>query len=108
MSSFTSIFVPDALAAAVSDESWVAAMLEVELALAAAQADEGVISAEAADAVAEACRDDTIVRAVVAAGWGRYAANPVVPLAKALRERAREAHFGATSQDILDTAAMLV
>jgi 3-carboxy-cis,cis-muconate cycloisomerase len=98
---FDSIFVPDDVAAAVSDASWLAAMLEAEAALAAAQADEGVISREAAEAVAEACRDTYEI-------GGREAANPVVPLAAALRERAPEAHRGATSQDILDTAAMLV
>jgi 3-carboxy-cis,cis-muconate cycloisomerase len=98
---FDSIFVPDELAAAVADEAWLRAMLEAEAALAAAQAAEGVISDEAAEAVAAAC-DRTYELD------GREAANPVVPLAKALRERAPEAHRGATSQDILDTAAMLV
>jgi 3-carboxy-cis,cis-muconate cycloisomerase len=98
---FDSIFVPAALRAAVADDSWLAAMLEAETALAAAQADEGVISAEDAAAVAAACRESYEVD-------GRDAANPVVPLARALRERAPEAHRGATSQDILDTAAMLV
>ncbi|MGH9054786.1 MAG: lyase family protein, partial [Acidimicrobiales bacterium] len=44
---------------------------------------------------------------------GRRAANPVVPLVADLRAAAgpdagRWAHWGATSQDILDTAAMLV
>jgi 3-carboxy-cis,cis-muconate cycloisomerase len=98
---FDSIFVPDDVAAAVSDASWLAAMLEAETALAAAQADEGVISREAAEAVAAACRGSYEL-------GGREAANPVVPLAAALRERAPQAHEGATSQDILDTAAMLV
>ena len=98
---FDSIFVPDDLAAAVADDAWLAAMLEAEAALAAAQADERLISREAADAVAAACREPYEL-------GGREAANPVVPLAAALRERAPEAHHGATSQDILDTAAMLV
>ena len=70
---FDSIFVPDALAAAVSDDAWLEAMLEAEAALAAAQADEGVISRDAAKAVAEACRRSYEIR-------GREAANPVVPL----------------------------
>ena len=43
----------------------------------------------------------------------RQVGNPVEPLARALRtvvpdESARYVHFGATSQDILDTASMLV
>jgi 3-carboxy-cis,cis-muconate cycloisomerase len=103
---FSSIFVPDDLAAAVADDAWVAAMLEAEAALAAAQAAEGVISAEAAEAVAEACKGDFDALALAVAG--RAAANPVVPLVKRLRETAPEAHHGATSQDILDTAAALV
>ena len=98
---FNPIFVPDDLAAAVSDAAWLRAMLEAEAALAAAQADEGIITREAADAVAAACRGSYEL-------GGREAANPVVPLARALREAAPEAHKGATSQDILDTAAMLV
>jgi 3-carboxy-cis,cis-muconate cycloisomerase len=98
---FDSIFVPDDVAAAVSDASWLASMLDAEAALAAAQADEGLISREAAAAVAAACDGSYAL-------GGREAANPVVPLAAALRERAPEAHQGATSQDILDTAAMLV
>jgi 3-carboxy-cis,cis-muconate cycloisomerase len=98
---FNPIFVPDDLAAAVSDAAWLRAMLEAEAALAAAQADEGIITRDAADAVAAACRGSYEL-------GGREAANPVVPLARALREAAPEAHKGATSQDILDTAAMLV
>jgi 3-carboxy-cis,cis-muconate cycloisomerase len=103
---FSAVFVPDGLAAAVSDEAWVRAMLEAETALAAAQAAEGVISAEAAEAVANACRRDVDVAELAIAG--RDAANPVVPLVRMLRGTAPEAHFGATSQDILDTAAALV
>ena len=93
--------MPDDLAAAVSDAAWLRAMLDAETALAAAQADEGLISRAAADAVAEACRRSYEL-------GGREAANPVVPLARALKAAAPEAHNGATSQDILDTAAMLV
>jgi 3-carboxy-cis,cis-muconate cycloisomerase len=102
---FSSIFVPPALQAAVADQAWLAAMLAAEAALAAARADEGLISREAAEEVAAACREDI---ALDGADWGREAANPVVPLAQALRAAAPEAHKGATSQDILDTAAMLV
>ena len=93
--------MPDDLAAAVSDAAWLRAMLDAETALAAAQADEGLISADEAAAVAEACRRPYEI-------GGREAANPVVPLAAALKEAAPQAHKGATSQDILDTAAMLV
>ena len=100
---FDSIFVPEAVQETVSDGAWVQAMLDAEAALAAAQAAEGVISAEAAAAVARACEGELDL-----SGARSEAANPVVPLARALRERAPDAHLGATSQDILDTAAMLV
>ena len=103
---FDSIFVPDELAAAVADDAWMRALLEAEAALADAQAAEGVISAEAAALVAEACRDEFDARELAVAA--RATANPVVPLAERLREVAPEAHHGATSQDILDTAAALV
>jgi 3-carboxy-cis,cis-muconate cycloisomerase len=103
---FDSIFVPDDVAAAVADDAWLAAMLEVETALAAAQADEGVITHQAADAVARACEGEFGARELAVAA--RATANPVVPLVARLREAAPEAHHGATSQDILDTAAALV
>jgi 3-carboxy-cis,cis-muconate cycloisomerase len=71
---------------AVSDEAWVQAMLDVEAALGGPQLSVGEIDV---------------------AQLGREAADhasPVVPLA----ERFAETHAGATSQDILDTAMMLV
>jgi 3-carboxy-cis,cis-muconate cycloisomerase len=65
-----------------------------------------VISAEEAQAVAAACAGTFDIGAL--ADEGRRVGNPVEPLVRALRERAERAHWGATSQDILDTAAALV
>jgi 3-carboxy-cis,cis-muconate cycloisomerase len=67
-----------------------------------------VIPVAAADAIAGATPD--VGELGIAA---RAAANPVVPLVAALREavggdEAQFVHYGATSQDILDSAAMLV
>ena len=92
------MFVPDPLRAAVSDEAWLAAMLDAERALAEVTGDEEA---------AAACRPE-LYDVERLCEEGRADANPVVPLARALRERAPGAHRGATSQDILDTAAMLV
>ncbi len=103
---FDGLFVPPALRAAVSDGAWLEAMLEAERALAAAEARVGVISAEEADAVAAACAGPFDVDALVLDG--RRVGNPVEPLVRALRERAERAHWGATSQDVLDTATALV
>jgi 3-carboxy-cis,cis-muconate cycloisomerase len=101
---FTPIFVPDAVQDAVGDEAWLQAMVDVEVALARAEASAGVISAEAAEAIARAAPDLTGLG--VAA---RDSGNPVVPLVARLRAAAGDdVHFGATSQDILDSAAMLV
>ena len=52
---FAELFVPDAVRAAVSDRAWVAAMLEFEAALAAAEAGAGVIPGDAAEPIAAAC-----------------------------------------------------
>jgi 3-carboxy-cis,cis-muconate cycloisomerase len=109
---FTSLFVPEAVQAEVSDAAWVRAMLDAESALAVAEASVGVIPGSAAEAIVAACesvRLDPGALGIAARGSG----SPVVPLVGALREAvggdaARWVHHGATSQDVLDTAAMLV
>jgi 3-carboxy-cis,cis-muconate cycloisomerase len=102
----------EAAAAAVSDRAWLQAMLDAEAALAHALARAGVIEDAEAEAIAAACRAEGFDAAAIgaaAAGSG----NPVVPLVEALsaavdEPAAAHVHQGATSQDILDTAAMLV
>ena len=107
MTTFSPLFVPEALRDAVSDAAWLEAMLDAERALATAASLAGVLDAGEAAAVAEAC-DASLYDIEALAADGRSVANPVEPLARALRGRAPAAHRGATSQDILDTAAMLV
>ncbi|WP_180218776.1 MULTISPECIES: lyase family protein [Streptomyces] len=100
---------------AVSDSAWLQAMLDAEAALARAQARLGLVPAHAAEVItrtARAGRFDPRELAVRA----RESANPVVSLAGALTRAVAEAdpaaaeyvHRGSTSQDIFDTAAMLV
>jgi 3-carboxy-cis,cis-muconate cycloisomerase len=109
---FGGIYARGAVAAEVSDRAWLQAMLDVEAALARACAAESLIPGLAADEIADACRADRFDIAAL----GRDAADsatPVVALVKALRaavaEPAREhVHLGATSQDIADTALMLI
>lgn len=100
------------VAAAVSDRAWLQAMLDAEAALARALARAGLISDREAETIASACQadrfdPDQLGAAAAASG------NPVVPLVRALADAVRapaaaHVHWGATSQDVLDTAAMLV
>jgi 3-carboxy-cis,cis-muconate cycloisomerase len=109
---FEPMFAPEAIRAATSERAWLQAMLDAERALAAAEAGVGIVPAEAAAAIAAASRADRFdVDAI--AGAARDTANPAEPLVHALaaavgEEAGRFVHFGATSQDIVDTAAMLV
>lgn len=99
----------------LADEAWVEAMLSVEVALARTQARLGVIPAEAADTIAEAAKSAHVDVAGLAVR-ARGAGNPVVELVreftavvKDLDPAAAEfVHRGATSQDILDSAAMVL
>jgi 3-carboxy-cis,cis-muconate cycloisomerase len=96
------------VAAELSDRAWLQAMLDFEAALARA-----VAPAEAADAIAAACvADDGFDVDEI----GRSTADkgtPVPGMLKQLRaklpeEAAAHVHRGATSQDVVDSAAMLV
>jgi 3-carboxy-cis,cis-muconate cycloisomerase len=112
MTTFGPLFVPEELLDAVSGRAWLGAMLEFESALARAEAQVGVVPPEAAPAIAEKCDaglydfDELLAR-------GRSVGSPPEPLVRALRETvggdaARYVHWGATSQDVMDTASMLV
>jgi 3-carboxy-cis,cis-muconate cycloisomerase len=90
---FDALFIPDELREALSDAAWVRALLEAERALATVQGFEPVELEVDPEALA---RD------------GRRVGNPVEPLVRLLRERSPDAHHGATSQDVMDTAAALV
>jgi len=114
---FDPIFGTTAVAAATGDRAWLGALCEAEAALARACARAGVIDLPAAleigAAGAELAGGD-----VGALGQGAVAGgNPVIPLVALLRERVRAqagdhaaaaVHTGATSQDVLDTAMMLL
>jgi 3-carboxy-cis,cis-muconate cycloisomerase len=99
------------VATIMSDEGLVRRMLVFEAALARAQARRGTISAEAATAITNAATIahidmDDLARATALAG------NPAIPLVKMLTARTEAAgqpyvHWGATSQDVMDTALVL-
>jgi len=103
--------VDDRIAAAFADGLRLADLIDVEVALARAEADAGVIPASAADAIAAAAAkleiDIPALRQSVAASG-----VPTIELVRQLRlavgpEMAGFVHRGATSQDIVDTAAVL-
>ncbi|MGW7480411.1 lyase family protein [Nonomuraea muscovyensis] len=98
-----------------SDAAWVRAMLDAEAALARAEARAGLIPERAATLITRAAADLTVDPSGLARR-ARDSATPVVPLVADLRaalratapEAAAHVHKGATSQDIVDSAAMLV
>jgi 3-carboxy-cis,cis-muconate cycloisomerase len=105
---FGGTYARGAVAAEVSDAAWLRAMLDVEAALARACVAEGLTPAAAGEAVVAACRAEDFDVAALGAE-AAASASPVVALVRVLRERVGEhAHYGATSQDVMDTAAMLV
>ncbi|MFF8593780.1 3-carboxy-cis,cis-muconate cycloisomerase [Streptomyces sp. NPDC015220] len=99
-------------AAATSDGAYLRALLDAEAALTRAQAALGLAPAGAAEAVtraADPARFDPGALAERARGGG----NPVIALVAELTRAVGEeygpyVHRGATSQDIMDTATMLV
>ena len=110
---FDGVLARGGVPAEISDRAWLAAMLEVEAALARAQARAGLISSGDAAAIAEAPADPDRFDAAAIGAEAAKTGNPVVPLVKALTDAvegpgAGQVHRGATSQDVLDSAAMLV
>lgn len=95
------------------DSALLQAMLDAEAALTRAQAACGLAPAEAGRAVTSAAADAHRFDARDLALRARAGGDPVVPLAMALAAAVEPdvrpyVHRGATGQDILDTAAMLV
>ncbi len=103
------------LAQIFSDASLLQAMLNFEAALARAEARAGVIPQPAADAITRFASVENLPYADLAA-QGLRAGTVSIPLVKALTDRIRAidpeaagfVHWGATSQDVSDTAMVLL
>ena len=94
------------------DGAYLQRLLDAEAALARAQAGIGVVPEQAADAITSAALAENFDLRQIALD-AREGGNPVIPLVAALRAALPEdlaafVHRGATSQDIFDTATMLV
>ena len=101
----------DRVAATLDGRAWLNALLDVEVALTRAAAGLGLVAgASQVERAADELRDalDPAVLAAEAVEGG----NPVIPLARRLRAAAGRAgaavHPGATSQDVMDTALVLL
>ncbi|PZP60593.1 MAG: 3-carboxy-cis,cis-muconate cycloisomerase [Pseudoxanthomonas spadix] len=100
--------------ALLDDRARLQGMLDFEAALARAEARCGVIPDSAVGAIIEACRTDDFDLDALGAATA-LAGNPAIPLVKALtakvkahdEDAARWVHWGATSQDVIDTGTML-
>jgi 3-carboxy-cis,cis-muconate cycloisomerase len=98
--------------AIIDDRAWLQAMLDTEAGLARALERAGLAPAGAGEAVTRAARADDFDIAELGE-LSALTGNPVPGLARALAikvggQPGRAVHRGATSQDILDTAAMLL
>jgi 3-carboxy-cis,cis-muconate cycloisomerase len=104
------LFATAGMAAVFSDRARVAAMLKVEEALARAEAEVGLVPKGLASAIRRLSPEDFDL-----ATLGSATANagvPSIPFLKALEAKLPEklrdhVHYGATSQDLLDTALVL-
>jgi len=100
--------------AAFGDGARLQGMLDFEAALAHAEARTGVIPGAAAEAIARRCRAEAFDLAALAESTAG-AGNPAIPMIAALTSlvarddasAARYVHWGATSQDAMDTGLVL-
>nr|WP_277924551.1 lyase family protein [Sphingomonas sp. CROZ-RG-20F-R02-07] len=100
-----------AMIATFDDAATIAAALAFEVALARAQASEGVIAVDSADAIAAAA-GHLVIDAADLAEAAALAGTLAIPLVARLRaalsgDAAAALHRGATSQDVADTVLMM-
>jgi 3-carboxy-cis,cis-muconate cycloisomerase len=109
---FGVLYGTDAMRAAVGERAMLQRMLDVEAALARAEARLGIVPQAAAEAITSAARFDILDLPALAVST-RNTGYPVVGLVKQLsaeagEEAGRWTHWGATTQDVVDSATVLV
>ncbi len=108
---FRNIFSTEAMRAVFSDENRIQKYLDFEAALARAQAALGIIPRNAADEIVRHCRVGQMDFARLEAETARIG-YPVLPVVEQIVARCRDGlgewcHWGATTQDVTDTATVL-
>lgn len=108
---FGPLFQDEEVSELFQDSAYVRAMVDVESALARAEARLGIIPSSAGERISAAARPEKINLAKITKGT-MQAGMPVIALVQALRdivgpEAAPYVHWGATTQDIMDTASVL-
>jgi 3-carboxy-cis,cis-muconate cycloisomerase len=107
---FGPLFTDDEISSLLSDDAFVRTMVQVEVALARAEARAGVIPEKAAaqisKVIAEKIDAATLAKGTVRSGF------PIIALVQEARKQvgtdaAPFVHWGATTQDIMDTACVL-
>lgn len=114
MDLFDPLFSSPAVQQLFESRTQVQFLLNYEAALAKAEAAVGLIPVAAAESIVAHCRVELFDLEALAKAT-RLAGNPVIPLIKALTllvgvtdaSAARYVHWGATSQDVMDTALVL-
>lgn len=108
---FGDLFGAPEMRAIFSDHTYLETVVDVEVALAKAQARVGVIPRSAAEAIAARCSaarldDDRLQRETGVVGY------PILPVVTQLAEQCGDAggylHWGATTQDVMDTTTVLL
>ena len=104
------LYGSDAMRAVFDDSAWFQAMLDVEAALARVQSRLGIIPADAGAKISAAARVENLDATELAASV-RNVGYPVVGVVNGLSRAAGDAaawtHWGATTQDIMDSATVL-
>jgi len=108
------LFTTEKMRGIFSDHGRLQGMLDFEAALARAEARAGILPSAVASAIASQCRADAFDLEAIA-NAAALAGNPAIPLVRELTSRvaaknteaARFVHWGATSQDAMDTGLVL-
>jgi 3-carboxy-cis,cis-muconate cycloisomerase len=105
------LYSTPAMSAAFSPEAQVRGMLEFEAALARAEARTGIIPPDAAETIAASCKVE-LFDVVALYREATEAGTPAIPLVRILTalvegEARKFVHWGATSQDAIDSSLML-